>query len=222
MKYFTFTQRSLITLTIGLIGLLGINLTAVANASSTVLSQVVNAATFSNLVSTSTFADDNDNAPFTVSGNYTAGSTDADYDLTTGNGATGTRRGQITYTLTGPTGQTTATLLTNQPLGSTGLSFSANDSDYPVATTYHLHIHVIPATAFTVSPKAVTSPTSSLSGLSNGSSHTVTTTNDPVTIASANKGYSDGYYALGANLSLAIPAGTHAGTYTGQVVETIN
>jgi hypothetical protein len=270
MKHFTFTQRSFVIVIIGVVGLIGLNLTG-AEAASTTVSQVINsgfltmvpsqthadltpvtlshtqgqgstgslgsiyiddsrgntpgwslAASFSNLVSISTFADDNDNAPFTVSGTYT-GSSDADYDLTTGSGSTGTRRGQMNYTLSGPSGQLVAsTLLATQAIGSTGLSFAASDIDYPAATTYHLHVHVIPATYFVVTPKTVTSAIGSLSGVSRGIPQAGPTATNPITLATANKGFGDGYYVAGADISIAIPAGTHPGNYTGQVVETIN
>lgn len=266
MRYPSLTQRSFV---IAIIALIGVNLSVVAEASSTPITQVVNSgllsmvpstkvdlspatlshtqgqgssgtvgqiavddsrgtyagwsltATLSNLVSTSAFADDNDNAPFTVSGTYN-GSTDAAYDLTTGSGSTGTHLGQMTYTLNGPGGQTSGTLHQNQQLGSSGLSFTASDIDYPVSTVYHLHVYVIGASNFLVTPKSVMNSIGSLNGVTTGMSRVVGSPTDPITLASAGRGFGDGYYTSGATLILTIPPGAHAGTYSGQIVETLN
>jgi hypothetical protein len=158
--------------------------------------------------------------PFTITGTYT-GNTDADYTLITGTTSNGDHLGKTPYSLSGPSLNTTGTLIASQSIGSTGLTINAADISYPAFNSYYLHVHVIPASTISFNPGAFIS-SNSLLNVTPGSKHTFTGINDPATILNALKGYGDGYYQASATLSIAIPAGTHAGSYTGTLVETVN
>lgn len=179
-------------------------------------------ATASNLVSYGTFTDDNGQpGPFTVHGAYT-GSNDADYTLTLGSSAGGSNLNQIGYELKLSSNVTNLPLMPTQSLGSSGLSFDAPDIAYLPWSVYHLHVHVIPALGLTVSPSAVTTLAGSSDNVVSGPAYQLAGPNDPVMIATAAVRAGEGLYRVGADLRLAIPAGTHPGTYNGVIIETIN
>lgn len=58
-------------------------------------------------------------------------------------------------------------------------------------------------------------------GVSAGSSHTYTSTSDAATIITASSGNGDGQYSVNPALTLTVPVGSYAGTYTGTITETV-
>jgi hypothetical protein len=181
-------------------------------------------ATATNLVSygSGVFNDDNNvPSPFTVSGTYT-GNNDVDYTLLI-DGSLGTRLGKLTYRLlNNPATIASGTLLASQPIGSTGLTLNAPDITYPAQGVYYLHLHVIPVTGLTITPGNVAALSGSVQNVTAGEPHTFTSVSDPAAIVGSPIGFGDGLYQAGAALKLSIPAGTQPGTYSGQIIETIN
>lgn len=181
-------------------------------------------ATFSDLSSYSTFTTQSGTpGPFSVHGAYT-GQSSLDLTLMTGDipGALGT----VSYTLYDQLGNkytpgSAAILNASQAIGTTGLSFDAPQADYAANSTYHLHISIIPASGFDITPDTVDALNGQITGVLSGSEHTLTSSNDPITLATANAGYGDGYYESSAHMSLSVPAGTKTGTYHGTIVETL-
>jgi hypothetical protein len=180
-------------------------------------------ATASNLVSYGTFTSDSgDPSPFSASGNYTPRS-DVDYTLKLGNGSRGLGLGKMDYTLyAGASIIVSGSIAASQPIGATGLNLIASDTNFTPLGTYHLHVHVIPISGLTITPVGVATISGAADGVTAGTAHTLTGTNDPVTLVSSPAGYGGGLYQAGANLSLAIPANAQPGVYSGQIIETIN
>ena len=178
-------------------------------------------ATIGNLSSYDNFTNsDGDPSPFTVTGTYT-GSGNSNISLSLGSGANGTRLGSMTYNMGGAGATGSGTLQASQPLGTTGLTLNAADIDYPRWGVYQLHISTITANHFSITPSPITTLSGSELNVIAGDRYTLKGKDDPVMIATAVRGYGDGYFQLGAQLNLTIPAGTRPGTYSGQIIETI-
>lgn len=106
----------------------------------------------------------------------------------------------------------TITVTDNRGSGA-GWSVTATSSDFTCCTP----TRTIPVTNLTINPNNSTLVGvngASTTNVTPGSSHTFTSTSDSTSIVTASSGYGMGQYTINPSVTLTIPVGVYAGTYT--------
>jgi len=119
---------------------------------------------------------------------------------------------------TGNTG--TITVTDNRGSGA-GWSVTATSTDFSCCSG----AHTIAVTNLTINPNNSTLTAmygASTDGVSPGSSHTFTSTTDSATIVSASTDHGMGQYTINPAVTLTIPVGVYAGTYTATLTITVS
>lgn len=98
-----------------------------------------------------------------------------------------------------------------------GWNLTATASNFTSGT------HTIAVTNFTINPSNGTLAVISGSGtgVSAGSSHIYTGTSDVASLMTASSGNGNGQYTINPSLTLTVPVGSYAGTYTATITETV-
>lgn len=125
------------------------------------------------------------------------------------------------YSVSGLESATNQVPGTNVAIGTRGVTATFTAATYVVGNSWTIRVDTIPVTNLTVNPGSVTLVEGPTNDAVAGSVDTFTGTSDPIVLMSAPATDGSGIFSVTPALSLNIPIGSYANTYTATVTETV-